>query len=875
MKCPKCNEEALFVNGKYVCVDCGIEITPEEQANQFSSNDLLDANPSVAGSNPITDPDPQVSRSFNIQATDDQAQTTATPDPTTPVTEESVTPEPAQAPISEPTIPVTEPVVEASVPESTEIPTLDSVTPVSAPPVVEVPDQTVPAEVPPDNEIKKPVEDYYKSALEDTEKKQEDTTPGSGIYDFTTDKNTENNQGAEVPEALEVPQAQEQVATSDVNPTPDFQAETPIQSTVSPADPTQPTTDVPVDQAPVAVDPSPFVNTEEPQISEPVSEEQLIPNPSIEPPVSPVVPEMPAEPAVDNFQIEPQVDELAGLEAQPEESSPNTPIDINQVPDEPVLPPVTPSLPTDGFTIPVQTEEPVDPVSEPTPEEPVIEDIIKSDPEADNSIEDQPYFQPSTFEMNTNNETPGSIPELPATDFGSEAFGAKNEEPNNIDATMDQNTNVNESLTPEPTDVPVPDLMTPVSVPAGEEAIVQTESNLDTPINMETADTLSDPQENPKSLNDLINQSSQTPKTSSEPQVDIGMPSPLEGQSPDSDSAGFSVADITKEGPMPTVESVFGNGGDGDTPMPQDYGLPAPKPPNEKKKKMILIGSLVGGLLLILFIGLMVFLSRPKNPYPIVLGAEAITTLSSNVTNIMDEKQDIAVKYEVTANYENLEIKNPDPEESDSASLAYSASGDWLADKTGNIHLLSTVNGVNNKQTYMAGRSSTFVFDETNNKWEKADGNKITSIPSYISPNSRSSAVYAQNIQSITITGAEQLGGASTRVYEIKPSKSYIESVNFLGSDFSSLSYVSLDSSNLNVKIWVGATDNKIYKLELSGNLIIESEEFSGEIGLTTTANYEYRRVLISNPEETAKESPPELIATGYSLKRGWYAILC
>ncbi|MDD3481080.1 MAG: hypothetical protein PHW75_02565 [Patescibacteria group bacterium] len=42
MKCPNCGKEALFVNGKYVCVDCGIEISPEEQAAQ-SQNDNLEA----------------------------------------------------------------------------------------------------------------------------------------------------------------------------------------------------------------------------------------------------------------------------------------------------------------------------------------------------------------------------------------------------------------------------------------------------------------------------------------------------------------------------------------------------------------------------------------------------------------------------------------------------------------------------------------------------------------------------------------------------------------------------------------------------------------------------------------------------------------
>jgi hypothetical protein len=39
MKCPNCGKEAIFVNGKYVCLDCGIEITPEQQAFQNQAND--------------------------------------------------------------------------------------------------------------------------------------------------------------------------------------------------------------------------------------------------------------------------------------------------------------------------------------------------------------------------------------------------------------------------------------------------------------------------------------------------------------------------------------------------------------------------------------------------------------------------------------------------------------------------------------------------------------------------------------------------------------------------------------------------------------------------------------------------------------------
>jgi len=40
LKCPNCGKEALLVNGKYVCVDCGIEISPQEQALQSQNKDI-------------------------------------------------------------------------------------------------------------------------------------------------------------------------------------------------------------------------------------------------------------------------------------------------------------------------------------------------------------------------------------------------------------------------------------------------------------------------------------------------------------------------------------------------------------------------------------------------------------------------------------------------------------------------------------------------------------------------------------------------------------------------------------------------------------------------------------------------------------------
>lgn len=879
MKCPKCNEEALFVNGKYVCVDCGIEITPEEQANQFSSNDLLDANTNVAGPNPITDPDPQAIQAFNTSVTDDQNQPSSTPDQGTfaaaPSVDEPTISEPAQQGAASEQADFIEPVVsestQASIPEPTvseagsrvaesvETPTPDPVEPVMANPITPaldttdppITDQAVPSPSFNDAEIKKPVEEYYKSELENTDKPQDNATPGSGIYDFTADQNTEDNQVGSAPETPQVPEVQAMASGPIEVPLP--RAEILVQSPVLPQVPLQSASDLPIEPVPSSVDPD--INTEESQISETVPEFQPVAVSEAESVMPPVVPEIPMEQFEGNVQSESQVSELTGSEPQPQEATLNTPFDSGQAINESSTSPIAATLPTDGYTIPVQTEEVIQPApefsetsNEMNAQESLANDLAQPESQLDNSSQDQPYFQPSTFEMSTNNEDQGLNAEEPAPEFENKDSVLKNEE-STTNSDAGQGTNFNEPFAPESVDMSTADLPPTTSIP---EIDVQNESPMPS---LETAN-IAEPDDN-------AFESQESPETQLAADTSI---SP-EIQAPNSDIVGFSAADIKNEGPMPSVESVFGGGGDGDTPTPQDYGLPAPKPPNEKNKKMILVGSLVGGFILVAIILLIVLLSQPKDPAPIVLGAEEITTLSGNVTNTMDERQDIAVKYEVTANYENLVIKNPDSQKPDSQSKSYSASGDWLADKAGNIHVSSSINGLDNKQTYMAESAITFVFDEVNSEWKKTNGNKINSVPSYIGPNSRSSAVYAQNIQSISVVGLEDIGGVDASVYEITPSKSYTESANFLGPYFSSLSFVSLDSSNLNIKVWIGANDSKIYRLELSGSLFIESEKFSGEIALTTTANYEYRSVLISNPEETAKESPPQLMVFGYIFK--------
>lgn len=88
MKCPNCNKEAIFVNGKYVCLDCGIEITPEQEAAQNA------AEPSVFSS---TAPTPEPAPSSGTPVSDSASAPVATPEPV--ISEAAAPEEPVEKPV--------------------------------------------------------------------------------------------------------------------------------------------------------------------------------------------------------------------------------------------------------------------------------------------------------------------------------------------------------------------------------------------------------------------------------------------------------------------------------------------------------------------------------------------------------------------------------------------------------------------------------------------------------------------------------------------------------------------------------------------------------------------------------------------------------
>mgnify|MGYP001101236575 CR=1 FL=1 len=325
----------------------------------------------------------------------------------------------------------------------------------------------------------------------------------------------------------------------------------------------------------------------------------------------------------------------------------------------------------------------------------------------------------------------------------------------------------------------------------------------------------------------------------------------------------LNTKNIKEEPSIPSVESVFG-GGDEDTPTPQDFGLPAPRPEARSNKKIIILSAV--GLVGLLIIGalLFVFLGGKKDPYPVTLSPEQITTISANVSQAMDEKQDLTVSYNLEANLSDLSAK--EGFEENTALLEYFKeeyrnSGLWLLDKEDNVYLSSQINEKINKQTYISQGSTTYFYDNQKLKWNKESGYKISTVPSFIDPQSKGGLIYASSIESAQLLGVESINGLNTRVFGIQPQKDFLKNLDFLGKVFSDAGYISTDASGVNLKVWIG-DDDKIYRVSLEGKVSVDGDQFSGEIYLNTLAEYSYQSVLIKNPLETAEGDPPGKISS-------------
>ncbi len=834
MKCPNCNNEALYVNGKYVCVDCGIEITPEQQAAQMES----DSFDSVLG-------DGLASVKKDTDAPDTGADPQQTTTPKTDSPEEKPT-EPPSAQTSD-----------------------------------------------------KPVEEYYKSQLaSDEPAPAESTSPagGSGVYDFSNKPTSQpidqqaNQPAAQPTEEPSLNQPADQPMNQPAEKTID-QFEKPVsdQPIGQPANKTadepvkgfssqpaerpieEPTVQPPEESVPAQPENKPTEQPPEQPAEQPAS--GPISQPAEQPPVQ--LTEQPADQPSEKPTLDQPIEKPADqpsdqpaeqLPIQPAEQPPNKPQETESQPTDE-------STPEPSFQAEVnpQAPEPSLPKEFPSsapPEDSEKKDSLSEQPPVADEGQPQEYFSPNTFNLGGEAESRDQA--------GADESHQSADKPDDVqepegapDASLDSYPVPSEAeRTGEPT---IDDLQaqgqekeseSPEPKGPTQDASEGTESSeTDSGPEPGDKDEASEGFSEPKGLDEMLDESEKRPSSeganASEAKNVDGFSQPHKKDS---------------QGNIPSVESVFGDGGsDSETPTPQDFGLPAPDPKADSKKKMIKIGAIAGGLLLVIVVLLFVFLGRGRGPYPIQLSEENITALSSKVSEAMDKPQDMTVSYEVRADFPELIsdiIEEPaaegtvegKDEEIDDTEASYRASGLWLLDEEGNVYLSKDVDGKSIKQSFIESENTTYTYNEKDDKWKGREEYQISAIPPFIDPQNKSSIIYASSIDQALLAGVEYIDGIEVRVYEIKPQRDFVKNLEFMGGIFSDADYVSTDASKLTFEISVGTEDSRIYRTDLSGDLMVESGNFSGSLSLAASAEYEYKKVLIRKPRETAGVDPPYLV---------------
>jgi hypothetical protein len=134
MQCPTCGKEAINVNGRYVCLDCGVEISPDG---------------TTAGGTPAANDAPAVDNHTQL--------------PTGSVP--PIAPSEDQIPTAAPVMPTESPVV---VPQAeTAEPVIPEVPAFPEPPAASIPETPLPvtSEPEPTTEVKEPVKDYYMDTI--------------------------------------------------------------------------------------------------------------------------------------------------------------------------------------------------------------------------------------------------------------------------------------------------------------------------------------------------------------------------------------------------------------------------------------------------------------------------------------------------------------------------------------------------------------------------------------------------------------------------------------------------------------------------------------------------------------------------------------
>lgn len=842
VQCPNCGKEALNVNGKYVCLDCGIEV----------------ASPADTQTTPVETP--QTSRSFGSNedtALDTASDLSSTASVSDTSKQSNLTPDVNANAVSEDSIGVSS--IQDQNSAISDINTIAATQDSGATDSGQNESQTVAQDLTPKEEPQKlgedrrgSVKDYYLDALKQSAEEK------SGSYDFDTRKSESDATDSTVSNMPSRPDTAEDMSQT-------------IQADSATAGPEE------INAAPAQIQ----------DISQPnYGDSPSQPMPNIQ---------------VDLNRENPQDDSMISSSGSQDLTSEPQEVKAEEVPSQ-----ESQETSQENITdIPEQTPGQEESLEKPTTEEPLSQpDELQKTNVADLGDNQDNYFQPSGVDITPTSQSE-DINSQPQDQSGqSEDFNQGSQTQENeqgiqdgfdaysIPAGIGTGEPLVEDLASQSQGVSQ-DSIQPMTQDISEIA----ESQPSKTASDYTSKPLSEPSAGEANLDNLLNkyagQSSQTQSQapslaessqtaqqgyvspSQSPAVDTVMPSIVPSQSgyemtgqaqssaPSQDlaqnqnNATFPQADqpMPGAGDIPSTESVFG-AGVGESSASYEEPL-VPDQPIKKRKTGLFV---IVGFLVILLIAGMVYLgfilSRSRNSAESQPTAQDLMfSLSDQVSKAMDAPQNMTVTFDQSLDFTKATPKTPEggiTSNVDVLKLLFAgpvtAKGNWQIDNLENLVIDAKFTNLAEKKIFITADKSTYVLG-TDGQWSKSDGMQITQIPPLFSSQNRGGLFYLTKVNALTEQGSETIDGKLYKKIKVDPKPDFVESI--LSSSNTALSETKYDAANvenLEILAWID-DDGKIFRVTAKGDIGITSDLYEGTVSIKSEAKYDYKATEIKKPE--------------------------
>lgn len=374
------------------------------------------------------------------------------------------------------------------------------------------------------------------------------------------------------------------------------------------------------------------------------------------------------------------------------------------------------------------------------------------------------------------------------------------------------------------------------------------------------------------SLDDLLNQYSNTPTSSSATVAPSTLESNFTGAgfnssqpasaSVDSMSSGVQAGpanpqvttpanNIPGSSSIPSAESVFG-------PQNQEPKIDVPQKAKIDSKKMMIYGGIVIAAIIFIAgaIAIGVNLAKSKAPTdPVALKQEQMLEYSELVGNAMDPNQNLVVSFNQSLDFTKATVKTvegADPAAVDGLKNLFSTAilnnGNWSGNIAGDISLDSMLGSVPNKRIYIQSEKATYVFSAELNSWTKINDYQFTSVPPFYGVVNKGALFYTSKSDEISYVTDEDLEGVTYKKIKIKPKKEVFESlITGSGAALTTAKITEINSENLEIFAWINE-EGKIHKVSVVGDLGVNADIFEGTVSVKSEATYEYKDVTIQKP---------------------------